>query len=111
MSYKLKILKKLLSEMTKKREEVVYDLNNDPTSQLIELHLEFNDWLKDTKGEERTSKESMQFVNDLVKKQEQQEERKKTYDSNKLIEELVKIDSELQELNNQIYSLERREIR
>ena len=87
--------------MTKKREEVVYDLNNDPTSQLIELHLEFNDWLKDTKGEERTSKESMQFVNDLVKKQEQQEERKKTYDSNKLIEELVKIDSELQELNNQ----------
>ena len=76
MSYKLKILKKLLSEMTKKREEVVYDLNNDPTSQLIELHLEFNDWLKDTKGEERTSKESMQFVNDLVKKQEQQEERK-----------------------------------
>tara|TARA_R110002051_G_scaffold325511_3_gene428407 strand:- start:3746 stop:4081 length:336 start_codon:yes stop_codon:yes gene_type:complete len=111
MSYKLKILKKLLSEMTKKREEVVYDLNNDPTSQLIELHLEFNDWLKDTKGEERTSKESMQFVNDLVKKQEQQEERKKTYDSNKLIEELVKIDSELQELNNQIYSLERREKR
>ena len=111
MSYKLKILKKLLSEMTKKREEVVYDLNNDPTSQLIELHLEFNDWLKDTKGEERTSKESMQFVNDLVKKQEQQEERKKTYDSNKLIEELVKIDSELQELNNQIYSLESREKR
>lgn len=97
--------------MTKKREEVVYDLNNDPTSQLIELHLEFNDWLKDTKGEERTSKESMQFVNDLVKKQEQQEERKKTYDSNKLIEELVKIDSELQELNNQIYSLESREKR
>tara|TARA_R110000824_G_scaffold122685_2_gene280015 strand:+ start:1386 stop:1721 length:336 start_codon:yes stop_codon:yes gene_type:complete len=111
MRYKLKILKKLLSEMTKKREEVVYDLNNDPTSQLIELHLEFNDWLKDTKGEERTSKESMQFVNDLVKKQEQQEERKKTYDSNKLIEELVKIDSELQELNNQIYSLESREKR
>ena len=106
MSYKLEILKRLLSEMTKKREEVVYDLNNDPTSKLIELHLKFNDWLKETKGADRTSKESMEFVNDLVKEQELHERRKKNYDSNKLIEQLVKIDSELQELNNQIYSIE-----
>lgn len=104
MTYKIKILEKMLLEMEKKRQGIAHDINNDPTSELIKIQLEFNDWLKDTQGKGiRTSKESIKYINDLNDKQEAQEKRLKNYDSNKLINQLVDLDMETKELHNQIY--------
>ena len=106
---KLKILEKLAVELEKKRENLVYELNNDPVSKLIELHLKFNDWLKDTKGEGRLSKESQNFIKNLIKEQEFQENRKKNYCSDKLTKKIVEIDFEIREINNEIYQYKIRE--
>ena len=42
----MKILEKMLLELEEKRQKIIHDLKNDPTSDLIQMHSEFKDWLK-----------------------------------------------------------------
>jgi hypothetical protein len=95
MTYKIKILEKILLELEEKRQEIIQDLKNDPTSDLIEMHSEFKDWLKYIQegGSKIYDKEEKKLISFLML----------SYDSNKLINQLMSINIEIQELHNKIY--------
>jgi hypothetical protein len=92
---KIKILEKTLLELEEKRQKIIHDLKNDPTSDLIEMHSEFKDWLKyiQEKGSKIYDEEEYKLISFLML----------SYDSNKLIDQLMSINIEIQELHNKIY--------
>lgn len=109
MELRLKILEETLLKLGKEREKIQSEINNDPTCKLIEIHLDFNNWLKETEETgDRTSKVNIAYIQNLHSKMRENKRRQKIYDSNKLISKLVKIDCEIQEVNNQIYSLKQK---
>jgi hypothetical protein len=109
MKLRLKLLEEIAIELDEERKKLQWEINNDPTQELIELHLEFNDWLKNTEGKNnRTSDENLVYIRSIECRKKQAEKRRRTYNSNKLISKLVEIDSEIQEVNNQIYSLKQK---
>lgn len=109
MSLRLKYLEEIALELEEERQSTQWEINNDPTQELIQIHLEFNNWLKETEGKNnRTSDENTRYISSLNCRQKEAEKRQKKYDSNKLISKLVEIDHEIQEVNNQIYSLKQK---
>lgn len=87
--------KKTLLELEEKRQKIIHDLKNDPTSDLIEMHSEFKDWFKciQEKGSKIYDEKEYKLISFLML----------SYDSNKLINQLMSINIEIQELHNKIY--------
>tara|TARA_R110000796_G_scaffold3250_1_gene12702 strand:- start:123 stop:374 length:252 start_codon:yes stop_codon:yes gene_type:complete len=79
----MKILEKTLLELEEKRQKIIHDLKNDPTSDLIEMHSEFKDWLKyiQEKGSKIYDEEEYKLISFLML----------SYDSNKLINQFIRI--------------------
>ena len=104
---KERIVIKALDEVQKRVEFLEHELfRNDPLSNQCSLYGKFNDFLKEKKGKERTTKESIKFINDLDKQMTAQKERQKTYDADKIQKELVTLQIELNELMNEKFTID-----
>ena len=109
MELRLKLLEEIKLKLEEEKKWVQWQINNDPTQELIEIHLEINEWLKETEGKNnRTSDRNLLYIGGINCRKKQAEKRQKTYNSNKLISKLVEIDCEIQEVNNEIYCLTQR---
>jgi hypothetical protein len=99
---KEKIINQAITEVTKKINHLEYELfHNDPISKQIELHGKFSEFLRDTKGSDRLTSKSFKFIKDLNKEMEKHQERQKTYDTNKIQKELLKLGGELRDLHKE----------
>lgn len=78
----------LISEL-KKLSKLEESVNNDPTSNMIKIHVEFNEMLKS--GEDRTSKEFADKTRELAKKEKFEKNRSKRFD---LLKEMDKLTSQ-----------------
>lgn len=85
----------MLLELEEKRLEIIQDLKNDPTSDLIEMHSEFKDWFKyiQEKGSKIYDEKEKKLISFLML----------SYDSNKLINQLMSVNIEIKELHKKIY--------
>lgn len=80
--------------------------NNDPRSKQFEIHQKFAKFLEEKKGKDRTTQESIDYIEKLSKDMEYHEKRQKNYNSNKLMNELVALEAELRELETEKYCIE-----
>lgn len=95
MNTRLKVLKKALRKCENRinflRREI---FENDPISKQLEIHKKFEEFLREKKGEERTTRKSIEYIVKLDKEKVLHEERAKSYDLDNLIQELTTLEIE-----------------
>lgn len=109
----MSIKEKLIKESLKRCQERIKFLrseifDNDPISKQLEVHKKFEKFLKEKKGKERTTPESIKFINELSNEMELHKKRAKTYNLEKLMQELTDLEVEHGELMNEDWQLRQR---
>ena len=83
--------------------------HNDPVHKQFELYKKFNEFLKNKKGGERCTPESMKYIDNIGKEMKAQKKRQESYDSQEISDELADIKVQLSELvNEQFYLIKRK---
>lgn len=110
MTTKEKVIKESIKRNTKRLNEIKTLLDTSPLSCICELRMEAQKLLDENQGiEKRTSNEFVAKIDKLAKEEKKMFAlAKKQQDSAKLIDEQVKLEMELSDLNNELYFIERR---
>lgn len=107
MKYSIKILEETKNRLITRRQEIAQELDNDPLSVQLKCHGDFAKWLERYKGSKRGTEKARRELMDIGARKEEAERREKNYSRDKLTTELIQLDSEIQEISNQIYYLTR----
>lgn len=111
MTTKEKVIRESIERNTKMLKEIKELLEANPLSRICELRSEAKKLLDENQGiEKRTSKEFVAKIDKLAKEEKRMFElAKKQQDSAKLIDEQVKLEMELNDLNNELYLVQRKQ--
>lgn len=82
--------------------------DNDPISKQLEVHKKFEEFLREKKGKERTTKKSIEYINELSKEMDLHKKRAESYNFEKLMKELTELEIEHKELVNEDWQLRQR---
>lgn len=99
----MNIKEKIINESLKKCGERIAFLKeeifqNDPIRKQLDIHIKFNKFLEEKKGKERSTDESISYINKLSDEMDFHKKRAKTYNKDKLIEELINLQIQKQDL-------------
>jgi len=110
MTTKEKVIKESIERNTKRLNEIKTLLEANPLSRICELRMEAKKLLDENKGiEKRTSSDFVAKIDKLAKEEKKMFAlAKKQQNSSNLIDEQVKLEMELGDLNNELYFIERR---
>lgn len=108
MTTKEKVIKESIDRNTKRLNEICSLLDANPLSRVIEIRTEAKKLFEENKGiEKRTSSEFVTKIDKLANEEKRMFElAEKQQDSIKLIDEKVKIEMELSDLNKELYYIE-----
>jgi len=110
MTTKEKVIRESIERNTKRLNKIKTLLEANPLSRICELRMEAKKLLDENQGiEKRTSNDFVAKIDKLAKEEKKMFAlAKKQKDSAKLIDEQVKLEMELSDLNNELYFIERR---
>lgn len=105
----LKEFKNIKDKFTKKIASLELELNGSPSDDFFKVQDEFKKLLDENKGDARSSKELMGKLSELSSRNDKALKKMKRFGrSTKMIDEKIKYDSALYELNNIIFFREKK---